>query len=259
MFLIISPIAAFGRLKGSVMRPLHSWILIVLAVSPLWPLFAADDPDSAATKKEKDAYSGELVGKVTKILKRSKGFTLRVEYLELVPNSGGRGSSGVPSDLQALARQQQEWANLQTGLQKSKSPVQRLAKLQRYSAKFDHHRMKSHAQHLPYHLAVRHEIIDLQPADEIDIRVSEPPPKFDDHGKPQKYTAAELRDLKGPGKAWGYPANWSDLQKGQTIAVFLAKKKTRDTESEEGEGAKSSEVEHPLVSKVHILPDAKKP
>jgi hypothetical protein len=252
-----SPIAVFGLLKGSVMKPLHSWILIVLASSPLWPLFAADDPDSATTKKEKDVYSGELVGKVTKISKRSKGFTLRVEYLELVPNSGGRGGSGAPSDLQALVRQQQEWADLQTGLQKSKSQVQRLAKLQHYSAKFDHRRMKSHAQHLPYHLAVRHESIDLQPAAEIELRVSEPPPIFDDQGKPQKYTAAELRDLKGPGKAWGYPANWSDLQKGQTIAVFLAKKKTRDTESEEG--AKSSEVEHPLVAKIHILPDAKKP
>jgi hypothetical protein len=238
------------------MRHLHFRILIVLAASPLWPLLAADDPDSATTKKEKDAYSGELVGKVTKISKRSKGFTLRVEYLELVPNSGGRGSSGVPPDLQALARQQQEWANLQTGLQKSKFPVQRLAKLQHYSAKFDHQRMKSHAQHLPYHIAVRHASIDLQPAAEVEIRLSEPPQKFDDHGKPQKYTAAELRDLKGPGKAWGYPANWSDLQKGQTIAVFLAKKKIRDTESVEG--AKSSEVEHPLVSKIHILPDAKK-
>jgi hypothetical protein len=239
------------------MRHLHSLILIVLAASPLWPLFAADDPDLATIKKEKDADAAELVGKVTKINKRSKGFTLRVEYLELVPTSGGRGGSGAPSDLQALVRQQQEWADLQTGLQKSKSPVQRLAKLQHYSAKFDHRRMKSHAQHLPYHLAVRHESIDLQPAAEIEIRVSDPPPKFDDHGKPQKYTATELRDLKGPVKAWGYPANWSDLQKGQTIAVFLAKKKIRETESEEG--AKSSEVEHPLVSKIHILQEAKKP
>ncbi len=239
------------------MKPLHSWILIVLAGSPQWPLFAIDDPDLAAAKKEKDASPGELVGKVTKINKRSKGFTLRVEYLELVPNSGGRGGAGAPSDLQALVRQQQEWANLQTGLQKSKSQVQRLAKLQHYSAKFDHRRMKSHAQHLPYHLAVRHESIDLQPVAEIEIRVSDPPPIFDDQGKPQKYTAAELRDLKGPGKAWGYRAIWSDLQKGQIITVFLAKKKTRDTESEEGK--KSSEVEHPLVAKIHIQPDAKKP
>src|SRR5260370_8041464 len=128
------------------MKYLHSWILIVLAAYPLWPLFAADDPDLATTKKEKDADAAELVGKVTKINKRSKGFTLRVEYLELVPNSGGRGGSGTPSDLQPLVPHQHECPNLQTSLQKSKSQVQRLAKLQHYSAKFDHRRMKSHAQ-----------------------------------------------------------------------------------------------------------------
>src|SRR5262249_10133399 len=106
-----------------------------------------------------------------------------------------------------------------------------------------------------------HASIDLQPTAEVEIRVNDPPPKYDDEGKPKKYTAAELRDLKGPGKAWGYPGQWSDLQKGQKIfAVFLAKKKPSDTESDEAttKSKTSSEVGHPSVAKIHILPDAQK-
>ena len=242
------------------MKHLLCWIFIVLVGLPLLPLFAVDDPERTTTKKEKDAYSGELVGKITKISKRSKGFTLRVEYLELVPNAGSRGGSAVPSDLQTLARQQQDWARLQTGLEQSKSPGQRLAKLQHYGAKFDHQRMRSHAQHLPYHIAARHASIDLQPTAEVEIRVSEPPPKYDDKGKQKKYTAAELRDLKGPSKAWGYPGNWSDLQKGQTLTVFLAKNKAPDPDSAEEttKSKASSEAGHPLAAKIHILPDAQK-
>jgi hypothetical protein len=244
--------------KGSVMKHLYLWVFIVVGALPLGSLFA-DDPDRPTTKKEKESYSGELVGKITKINKRSKVFTLRVEYFELVPNAGSRGGSAVPSDLQALARQQQDWARLQTGLENSKSPAQRLAKLQHYGAKFDHQRMRSHAQHLPYHIAVRHASIDLQPTTEVEIRVSEPPPKYDDQGKQQKYTAAELRELKG-GKAWGYPGNWSDLQKGQMLAAFLSKKKPSDTESDEGttKSKASLEVGRPSVAKIHILPDVQK-
>jgi len=241
-------------------KHLHCWIFFVLVGLPSLPLFAVDDPERTITKNEKDAYSGELVGKITKINKRSKGFTLRVEYLELVPNAGSRGGSAVPSEVQALARQQQDWARLQTGLENSKSPAQRLAKLQHYGAKFDHQRMKSHAQHLPYHIAVRYASIDLQPTTEVEIRVNDPPSKYDDEGKPKRYTAAELRDLKGPGKAWGYPGNWSDLQKGQTLTVFLAKKKAPDTDSveETTKSKASSEAGHSLVAKIHILPDAQK-
>ena len=62
------------------------------------------------------------------------------------------------------------------------------------------------------------------------------------------------------GRAWGYPGNWSDLQKGQTLTVFLAKNKAPDPDSAEEttKSKASSEAGHPLAAKIHILPDAQK-
>src|SRR5258707_1326895 len=48
---------------------------------------------------------------------------------------------------------------------------------------------------------------------------------FNEKGNPKKYTPEELRKLKGPEKLWGYPGEWSNLQNGQEVKVFLARNK----------------------------------
>lgn len=238
------------------MRPLLLCLLVIMLNVPA--VFA--DDDFPASKKEKDAYAGALTGRVTKISKRTKGFTLRVEYLDLQPNTGYGSGPGGSGEIQKLARQQQDFAKLQADLLKTEKQTQRLAKLQHFSSKLNHVSMKTHAQHLPYRVVVRHESIDLQPASDIEVRIADPPPKLDESGKLHKYSADELRDLKGTGKVWGFPADWSQVEKGQLITVFLAKKKSADTDAKERpiQVTGSSNEGRPTVAKIYILTDDKK-
>jgi hypothetical protein len=195
---------------------------------------------------------------VTKISKRTKGFTLRVEYLDLQPNSGSSSGAGVSAEIQKLARQQQDFAKLQADLLKTEKPAQRLAKLQHYSSKLNHGSMKTHAQHLPYKVVVRHESIDLRPGPEIEVRTADQPLQLDDNAKLHKYYTEQLRILKETGKVWGYPADWHKVQKGQLLTVFLAKKKPSDLEAKDIKANEVSEDGRLVVSRIYILTDDKK-
>jgi hypothetical protein len=247
----------FGRilLEDLVVKHFPACLLVTLFTMANGTALLDDDP--VPSKKDKDAYAGVLTGKVTKRGKRNKDFTLRVEYYDLQPNSSYGGGSGQSGEIQSLIRQQQDLARLQADLMKTEKQSQKLAKLQHYSSKLNHGAMKTHAQHLPYKVVTRHESIDLQSASDVEVRTANPPPKFDDNGKAQKYTSSELRELKGPGKAWGFPADWSHVHKGQLITVFLSKRKTVDPEAKDGTvHTKASTDEGRIpVSKIHILTD----
>jgi hypothetical protein len=58
------------------------------------------------------------------------------------------------------------------------------------------------------------------------VRTQVLPPKFNDKGKPAKYTKAELQALKGDTKAEkrlpGYTAEYSDLKVGDTVQVTIS-------------------------------------
>jgi len=47
----------------------------------------------------------------------------------------------------------------------------------------------------------------------------------DEQGKLKEYTALELKELRGDGKLPGYAAALTDLQDGQVVRVYLARKK----------------------------------
>jgi hypothetical protein len=58
------------------------------------------------------------------------------------------------------------------------------------------------------------------------VRLARPPEQFDDKGKVKRYTAKELKELKGPDpKLPGYQATFSDVREGQIVTVNLVKKK----------------------------------
>jgi hypothetical protein len=68
--------------------------------------------------------------------------------------------------------------------------------------------------------------VELQATDDVKVRLARPPEANDDKGKPKKYTAKELKELRGPDpKLPGYQAEFSDLHEGQIISVTLVKKK----------------------------------
>jgi hypothetical protein len=85
--------------------------------------------------------------------------------------------------------------------------------------------------------------VDLQFADDVKVRLAQPPKKYDDKGHILKYTPAELKALKGPGNLPGYAASPEDLRSGQTVAVTLGKRK----------GAAAGAV---VVTAVLVLADA---
>ncbi len=62
--------------------------------------------------------------------------------------------------------------------------------------------------------------------DDVKIRVLNPPPLYDDKGRMKRYTAKELKELKGEDtKTPGYPADSADLQPRARIQVDLVLKK----------------------------------
>ncbi|HTU16527.1 MAG TPA: hypothetical protein VMG10_00565 [Gemmataceae bacterium] len=66
---------------------------------------------------------------------------------------------------------------------------------------------------------------EWQATDDVKVRTRNPPPAFDDKGKPKRYTKKELRELQGDPKLPGFPAEFSDLKTGQYVQVTLVQKK----------------------------------
>jgi hypothetical protein len=64
--------------------------------------------------------------------------------------------------------------------------------------------------------------MQLQFADNMEVRWAQPPAQFDNKGKPIKPTPKMLKDLKGPDpKKVGYTAALEDLREGQLVVVYL--------------------------------------
>ena len=83
---------------------------------------------------------------------------------------------------------------------------------------------------MPYFNGKKYESkeVDLKAilTDDVKIRVLNPPPKFDDKGRPKKYTAKELIELKGEDKrALGYPGDTEELQPNALVKVELVRTK----------------------------------
>jgi hypothetical protein len=57
------------------------------------------------------------------------------------------------------------------------------------------------------------------------VRTLSPPVDYDDKGNVKKYTAKELKKLRGKGNLPGYPADFDSLREGQAVKVYLAKPK----------------------------------
>jgi hypothetical protein len=75
-------------------------------------------------------------------------------------------------------------------------------------------------------LAQRNIDIELQPTDDMKVRTLQLPLDFDEKGRPKKYSARELKDLKGSDpKLPGYTADFDSLKPEQIVKVFLARKK----------------------------------
>ena len=76
-----------------------------------------------------------------------------------------------------------------------------------------------------YEIASTTKDVEWQATDDVKVRAANPPAQFDDKGRVKRYTAKELKELKGNDKLPGYPAEFSDLRQDQIVQVTLVKKK----------------------------------
>lgn len=101
-------------------------------------------------------------------------------------------------------------------------------------------------------------VLELQTTDDVVVRVAQPPAQFDEKGRVKKYTAKELRELKGNTKLPGYSGEFSNLRQRQIVQVTLVKKK----EAMRARGAKGKDADTgllndnlPMVGMVIVLRD----
>ncbi len=156
---------------------------------------------------EKMYRAGQLAGKILTINESKKSVRLQVTLQYPKLNQGALNSL-----VQAQINMQQAALNRDYN-----SRIQGIANAQRQMLQ---------AQATLYSLETHTKDVELQAAEEVKVRQAHPPESFDDKGKLKKYTAKELKELKGPDpKLPGYNAEFSDLREGQYVTVSLVKKK----------------------------------
>jgi len=152
------------------------------------------DPASATEKMLKAAT---IRGKVMAVIEAKK--TLRVQvtipYLKL--------NTGALQSYQSAQMSMLQAQNLQQLSQAQQKMMQAEATL--------------------YTVATTTKDVEWQAADDVKVRMANPPPQFDDKGRIKRYTAKELREMRGSDKL--FPAEFSDLKQDQIVEVTLVRKK----------------------------------
>jgi hypothetical protein len=176
-------------------------------------------PDAKKDHDKKDSpwvKAGQVAGTIVNINESSKGIRLKVDVPEL-----------NPSAVQGLANAQLQLANAkvqlaQAGLKPPQERLQAIINAQNAIAQAQQNVANQQA-----HLYNKKPMeFELSTTEDLVVRLNEPPPKFDDKGKKVKYTAKELKALKGDNpKLPGYQAEFSDLRSNQLVQVTLVRNK----------------------------------
>src|SRR5262245_32858806 len=193
---------------------------LAAALALALPLAAAEE------KKEKDPETldkmiaaGTLVGKILQFKETNKEFKLQVEVGVAVPN----------------AYHVKEVARIQAAAlsdTRIRDPIKRQIRLQERAVELAYHQART------VDIKRRTEMVDLVGSENMRVRVSDPPKKYDDKGSILKLTKKDLDDLKGPDKKMpGYMGELAHVQKGQIVQVSLAKKKTPAAEAKNNPAA----------------------
>ncbi len=178
------------------------------------PAVGADKKDKADAKAaekgvttEKMYRAGQLAGKILTVNESKKSIRLQVTLQYPKLNTGALNSL-----VQAQLNMQRAALN--------NNPQSRAQGI--YNAQMQMIR----AQATLYSVQTMTKDVELQTTDEVKVRQAHPPEQFDDKGKPKRYTAKELKELRGPDpKLPGYNAEFTDVHEGQYVTVSLVKKK----------------------------------
>jgi hypothetical protein len=171
---------------------------------------ARDEAQLKNEPVEKLVPVGQLVGTVEDL---SEGrMKLRVTYRHLEPNREAQANY-LRERQQLLARQQAALLN--------PNPAQRYQDL--LGVVQDALRLQGQPQAF-FNVREQHQDLDVTLPEDVKVRVPAPPVAFDDEGRARRYTAEELKQLKGTEGLPGYPSDLDSLKQGQRVLVVLARK-----------------------------------
>src|SRR5947207_1242335 len=199
------------------MRSRSRWGSLVLCLLIGMPGLAADKKDADKKdpdKKDADKAAEKMVtgGEISGVLKSEGGsqkyITLSVTISYMQPN---------PAAAAASMQQQRQMMQYQQQLMQARNWQQRQ---QIYAQMATSMRQ---GQQNPFTVQTMSRDIDFQAGDDMKVRCMFPPPAFDEKGNFKKYTAKELKELKGDSNLPGYEAGMDALKPGQTVKVYLAK------------------------------------
>jgi hypothetical protein len=160
------------------------------------------DLDKDLTTSPKMVQAGQLTGKIVTIVESKRSLRLQVTVAIPQPNQGAVQSYYQAQQNLITARLKRDWNGVVQAQQQM-------------------------AQHQLNMITMRKENkeIELSTTEDVKVRRMNPPEQFDEKGQPKKYTAKELKELKGKDKDPGYPAEFSDLVQDQYVTVTLVRKK----------------------------------
>jgi hypothetical protein len=209
----------------------------------------ADDAKKGADKGDKKPEGEKLVtlGKVAGVLTSTGGseadYTIRVTLRVPQPNLQAQAD---------LLRKQQQIAQRQLQIMSTRNPVQRQQLMVQ---------LVRDAQQMPQNLWTIKEVqqdVRAVPADDMKVRLLQPPDGYDDKGNPKKYTAKELKELKGPDNLPGYSGTLDDVKSNQLVLVTLARKPARAGEKPKDGDKLDKEKDNPLLIRMIVVLGDKK-
>jgi hypothetical protein len=229
------------------MRSSVRWAGLLLVLGLALPVFGADPPKAG----DKPDQGPKLVplGEMTGVLKSTggseAGLTLHVTLKYVEANAGAEV---------ALLRDQQELLLRQRQIMMTRNPVWRQQAM--IALVQEAQRMQQDKQNL-FRVKQIEKDVEIQPADEMRIRSLHPPVAFDEKGNPKKYTAQELKEMRGDGKLPGYAAELTGLQDGQVVTVHLARKKdaAKPKDPKDKDKKDPPADEKPLATMIVIVAD----
>jgi hypothetical protein len=248
-------------IRGAVFLLVAFWVFPVLAEDkkPAVPdasrdldkkpgkkLDASRDLDKKDTgTSEKMLKAGLLQGKVLTVAESKKSLRLQITFN--IPKLNQGALSGY---LQAQQSLQQALLNT--------NPQQRLQQMLQAQQQMAQHQAQMYQPE-----SITRDV-ELQTIEDVKVRMLTPPPQFDDKGHVKKYTAKELKELRGPDpKLPGYQAEFGDLHEGQIVQVHLVKKKGVPTAAPVRRGGKAVNVDAlvqnlPQVAMIVVVADPPK-
>ena len=179
-------------------------------------------------KKDKYAWGMELAGKIDVDGGSQRDVTLHVTQTVLEPDFGAQ---------QQYSQQQMQLAHQQVRMATARTAQERAQATQQYYQTAIQLAQTQQRLVRPKDL---HYDVKLRFADDMKVRLLQPPVDYDDKGNLKKYTAKELQELRGKEGLPGYTGDVESVRSGQIVRVFLARKQVTGNQATKAKsGAKT--------------------